>query len=143
VTFRLATEEHSAGFTLVEVMIVTAIVAILAAIAVPAYTDYVRRGQIQDGTNVLSDGRVKLEQYFQDNRTYVGYADFPCSVGAATKYFTFACPTLTASAFTITATGRSGVAGFAYTINQDATRTSTTPWGNGATCWILRKGDTC
>ena len=57
---------HSAGFTLIEVMIVVAIVAILAGIALPSYLDYVRRGQIQEGTTALADGRVKMEQFFQD-----------------------------------------------------------------------------
>lgn len=131
---------RSAGFTLMEVMIVVSIVAILAGIALPAYTDYVRRGQVQEGTTGLADGRVKMEQFFQDNRTYVGG---PCP--GATKYFTYDCGTPTATAFTITGTGRAGVTGFAYTINQDATRTSTTPWNSGtpATCWVLKKGETC
>ena len=79
-----------------------------------------------------------MEQYFQDNQTYAGG---PCP--GATKYFTFACNPTTASAFTITATGQGNAAGFNYTINQDAVRTSTTAWGNGATCWILSKGATC
>ncbi len=59
-----------AGFTLIEVMIVVAIIAILASIALPSYNDYVRRGQIQEAFGYLSDSRVKMEQYFQDNRNY-------------------------------------------------------------------------
>lgn len=136
----LCLHEHSAGFTLIEVMIVVAIVAILAGIALPSYLDYVRRGQIQEGTTALADGRVKMEQFFQDNRTYAGG---PCP--PATKYFTFKCddPVATTTTFLITASGRDSLTGFAYTINQSAVQTSTTPWGNGATCWIVRKGDTC
>ena len=130
-------KHRSAGFTLIEVMIVVAIVAILAGIAVPSYLDYVRRGQIQEGTTFLSDGRVKMEQFFQDNRTYL---NGPCP--AATKYFTYGCVG-DGTTFTITATGQDSLNGFAYTINQSAARTSTTPWGNGATCWIAKKGDTC
>ena len=55
-------------------MTVVLIVAILGAIALPTYKDQARRGQIQDGTSVLSDSQVRMEQFFQDNKTYVGAA---------------------------------------------------------------------
>src|SRR5450631_654421 len=58
------------GFTLIEVMVVVAIIAILAAIALPNYTDYVTRGRIVEATAGLGDARNKMEQYYQDNRTY-------------------------------------------------------------------------
>jgi type IV pilus assembly protein PilE len=92
---------RSAGFTLLEVMIVCVIVGVLAASALPSYSDYVKRGQIQDGTTALSNGAVKMEQFFQDNRSYVGG---PCP--DPTTFFTFVCDPKTATAFTITATGR-------------------------------------
>ena len=125
------------GFTLIELMIVVAIVAILGALALPAYTDYVRRGKIPEAITGLSQGRVSLEQWFQDNRSYVGG---PCP--GDTKNFTFAC-NAGATTFDITATGLGDMAVFSYTIDQANARTSATPWGNGATCWIARKGDTC
>lgn len=136
------------GFTLIELLVVIAIVAILAAIAVPAYSDYVKRGRIQEATSALSDGATRMEQYFQDNRRYVTVAggNVCGSVPAATKSFTYACAG-TDTTFTITATGSAGVGmnGFTYTINQDRTRRTT--GFPGATvpvdCWLTKKGEAC
>lgn len=138
------------GFTLVELMVVVAIVGILASIAIPAYTDYVQRGKITEATSQLATLAVKLEQYFQDNRTYVG----ACAAGtvaplpSGTQYFTYACPTLTATTFTAQAAGVSGqgMGGFTYTINQsNAKATTSVPagWTTNATCWVTQKGGTC
>ena len=60
------------GFTLIEVMIVVVIIGILAAIAIPQYSDYVIRSKIPEATSALAGARVKMEQFFQDNRTYAG-----------------------------------------------------------------------
>lgn len=131
---------RSAGFTLLEVMAVVAIVAILGAIALPSYSDYARRGQIQDGTQMLSDSQVRFEQFFQDNLTYVGG---PCPL-VPTKFFTYGnCGPPAAATFLITATGQGNVNGFEYTIDQVGARTSNTPWAGPQPCWITRRGDTC
>ncbi|NUZ05645.1 type IV pilin protein [Piscinibacter koreensis] len=137
------------GFTLIEVMIVVAIVAILAAIALPSYTDYVRRSKISDAVGALAGMRVKMEQFFQDNRTYAG----ACTAGTVappltnTANFQFDCGTPDASTYTITATGIGSMAGFQYTLNQANQRvTVAVPggWsGAGATCWVLRKEGSC
>ena len=132
------------GFTLIELMIVVAVIAILASIAIPNYSAYVTRGKIAEATSALSDGRVRMEQFFQDNRTYVGGP-----APAATANFTYAAGNLAATTYTITATGSGGVAGFVYTINQTNTKSTTAApagWAAAAmpaACWIVQKGGGC
>lgn len=147
------------GFTLIEVMIVVVIVAILAAIAIPNYRDYVTRGRIVEATAGLGDARTKMEQYFQDNRTYPTACKIsPAAPGAtevqlqALQNFTMACGGLAATTYIVTATGTGPMAGFSYTIDQNGTRTSAFS-GSGAsagytaaspnTCWVIRKGGLC
>ena len=54
------------GFTLLEVMIVVVIVAILTAIAVPAYSEYVTRGRLAEAYATLGGQRVRMEQFYQE-----------------------------------------------------------------------------
>ena len=137
------------GFTLIEVMVVVAIVAVLASIAVPSYREYVRAGQLTDAGTWLSDARVKMEQYFQDNRKYPT-ACVTAAPGAtqlllpATEYFTYTCPTLTATTFTVQASGSAGLTtGFSYTIDHNNVRATTASvWGadhTSLTRWIMKK----
>lgn len=139
------------GFTLLELMIVIAVIGILAAIAIPNYNEYVLRSKITEGLAGLSQMTTKLEQYFQDNRSYVGacVSTTVAPLPGNTSNFTYTCPTLSATTYTVVAKGAGQMAGFTYTIAPNNVK-STTGVGGGwssaglpKTCWVKNKGGGC
>lgn len=157
------TRHRVVGFTLIELMVVVAIIGVLAAIALPNYNEYVMRSRVNEAVSNLSDLRVKMEQYFQDNRTYAGacvagtVTQLPSST--TTKFFDFSClgtcngvtALPTATAYCIKATGKSSMTGFEYTVTETNTRSTTvsagattaTGWNGNAACWVTNKSGTC
>ena len=133
------------GFTLIELMIVVAIIAVLAAIAMPAYQDYVIRGKLSEAASNLGQLRVRAEQFFQDYRTYVGMACTPVNAAEA-KYFTYDCSVApTTAVYTLRATGVAAqkTGGFVFTVDQTNAKSSTATasgWpASQPTCWITSK----
>lgn len=156
--------QRQAGFTLIELMITMVVLAILAAIAIPSYTDYILRGKIPEATTNLQTMKTKMEQYFQDNRTYPvnGCVTAPTAAAAgqiqvpALQYFAITCPNanLTATTYTIVATGNiPDLTGVQYTIDQSNVRTTTVTSGTAmakhgytagtVNCWVSRKPNLC
>ncbi len=133
------------GFTLIEVMITVAIVSIISMVALPSYQDYVVRGKIPDATSNLAIKRVQAEQFFQDNRSYVG-APACTADTTSSQYFDFSCTGVTAAVYTLQAVGKGSMAGFTYTVDQSNAKASTitaSGWTGNSTCWVTKKGGTC
>ncbi|MGY1488923.1 type IV pilin protein [Methylobacillus pratensis] len=135
------------GFTLIELMVVVAIIAILASIAVPSYSRYVARAKVAEAISQLSDIRNRMERNYQDKRRY-SCEDVVMPASPAVQYFTYACGTPNGDqTFLITATGvaAQGMTGYEFTINQDnARRTTAFPDATvPANCWITKHGGSC
>lgn len=149
------TKNGQQGFTLIELMIVVAIIGVLVAVALPAYRDYVIRGSVTDAVTGLTNVRADMERYYQDYRTYqaVGTtASPPCLTSQTVGKFTISCVSsdLTATTYKIKAQGSGNVAGFVYQVDQadskTTTITNTSGWNVGpcaGTKWITKKGDSC
>ena len=138
----------SKGFTLIELMIVIAIVAILATIALPSYQDYITRSRVAEATSALAAKRASIEQFYDNNRTYAGAP--VCSADSTTsKSFTFSCTgTPNTTQYTLEAAGTGPMSGFTYTIDQANARGTTiaspSKWTAGTyTCWVTRKDGSC
>ena len=117
------------GFTLIELMIVVAIVAILAAIALPSYERYVKKSRARGASADLVALSLALENRFQKSLAYpahtnqnpVGHADFGAWSPAQGSHFTYAL-TSTASAYALTATARDSVWTCTLTLSQNNAR---------------------
>lgn len=155
------------GFTLIELMITVAVIAVLSAIALPSYTDYVTRSKLAEAYAHLSDLRVKLEQSYLDNRRYsdsvgggtcgIPGGNTPTVSGA--KYFDFTCASSSPNAsgdqaYVLTAAGKAAesLSGIAFTLDQSNTKatnvTAATPmadkgYATNAGCWVRKKPSQC
>jgi type IV pilus assembly protein PilE len=157
---------HQAAFTLIELLVVITIIGVLSAIAIPAYSNHVLRGQLTEAIATLSDMRVKMEQYYNDNRFYSNGTNRACAPGTVAPLptptpsdrFTYECPAefLTANTYKIVATGKQdaragGIKDFQYSIDQDNKRQTLklpsgwdqTNVGANSTCWVLKSDGTC
>lgn len=127
------------GYSLVEMMIAVAIIGILGSIALPKYGDYVKKGKAAEATSTLANLKVRMEQYYQDNRTYVGGT---CAPASGAKYFDYKCEAATATTFVLVADGKGEMANFQYKVDQSDVKSSKYDGVTG-NCWLTSKGATC
>ena len=137
--------KKTSGFTLIELMIVVAIIAILVAVALPSYRSYVIKAKRPDATNMLTDIANQQIQYFMDNRAYgtvaqLGLATTGCGTDAVSNEG-FYCINiaLTGTAFyklTATPTSKCGQDQDTEcaTITYDSTEKKDST-GGGTQCW--------
>ena len=128
------------GFTLVELMITVAIVAILASIALPSYRAYVMRSRVPVALDALSSYSARMEQTYQDTGSYGAVNCTPTLPSA--NNFTITCSIGGAGqTYLATATGTGTMAGYAYSITNAGVRATTAhPNGTNAACWSLKGG---
>jgi type IV pilus assembly protein PilE len=125
------------GFTLIELVVAIGIVGLLAAIAIPAYSNYAQQSRRTDATRALSTARQVLERCYTQN--YVYNAGCPAlAPGSPNGYYIITAPTLAASTYKLTATA-TGIQAkdttcTSFSIDQTGLQTSTGT-GTAQTCW--------
>jgi type IV pilus assembly protein PilE len=103
-------KKNNRGFTLVELMIVIAIIGVLAAVGYPAYINAVNKGNRADGIDSLLSLAGRMEEFYMNNDTYVGATINAAGTGTVGSdktsdgLYTLSITAATAYAYTLTAT---------------------------------------
>ena len=131
------TQQNQKGFTLIELMIVVAIIGILAAVALPAYQDYTKRAHVSEGINLAAAAKGAVTEY------YVSEGDWPTTNALAGLP---AATDIKGNAVTQVAVGADGVITITYNSKvEDGTTLAFTPniaTAGGSITWECAAGAT-
>ncbi|MDO5610324.1 MAG: type IV pilin protein [Pseudomonadota bacterium] len=135
-----ADRQIQTGFTLIELMIAVAILAILAGIALPSYSQYVIKTRRAAAAACVQEGAQFMERYRTTNMTYAGGAPPACSSDISAHYTVGLSGAATAAAFTIQAVPQGAQATkdtkcATLSIDQRGTRSVSGTGGTVADCW--------
>ena len=99
----MAASQHQTGFTLIELMIVVAIIAILAAIAIPAYQDYTKRARVGDALNLVAGVKSSIWDYYS-SKGFFPANNTDAGIAGASDYETESITTISITGDTNNAT---------------------------------------
>ena len=119
------------GFTLIELMIVVAIIGILAAIAIPAYQDYTIRAQVSEGLNLSGGAKAAVTEYFQDRGTMPannGTAGLAANTDIQGKYVAKVTVTTGVIDIEYGNSAHATIAGKAIQLTPDTTKPGSVQW---------------
>ena len=125
------------GFTLIELMIVVAIIGILAAVAIPAYQDYIARAQVSEAVTLLGGAKTPLAEYYADNGSFPSNLASVVPITSGNYTGSLALQNLTGGTVSVVAT--MAASGVNASIQSTTVEMYTT---NGGNTWECRAGTT-
>lgn len=127
---------NTEGFTLIEMMIVVAIIGILAAIAYPSYQQYILRSNRTEGQALLNEAAAREERYFAQNNSYVSAAgdmaklNLPNTTSSGTGDDKTSAALSTTGKYSLTVSKVASDGGYTLTATPQGSQTADTKCGN-------------